>query len=134
MKIDHILAVTGLPGLYTLVTERKGGLIIEDMASGKRRFAPQRKHQFAPLESMAIYTDDGEAEPLRVVFTRMLEQQEDNPAPAPNASKEVLFEYLADVLPNYDTERVHASDLKKLLKWYHFLKDNDGFSATDEEE
>lgn len=133
MKIDHILAITGLPGLYTMVTERKGGLIIEDIASGKRRFAPTRKHQFAPLESMAIYTDDGEAEPLRVVFTRMLEQQEDNPAPAPNTPKEELFEYLADVLPNYDTERVHASDLKKLLKWYHFLRENDAF-VDDEEE
>jgi hypothetical protein len=133
MKIDHILAITGLPGLYTMVTERKGGLIIEDIASGKRRFAPTRKHQFAPLESMAIYTDDGEAEPLRVVFTRMLEQQEDNPAPAPNASKDDLFEYLADVLPNYDTERVHASDLKKLLKWYHFLRENDAFGDDEEE-
>lgn len=134
MKIDHILAVTGLPGLYTLVTERKGGLIVEHMGSGKRRFAPQRKHQFAPLESMAIYTDDGEAEPLRVVFTRMLEQLEDNPAPAPNASKDELFEYLADILPNYDPERVHASDVKKLLKWFHFLNENDGFSVADEEE
>lgn len=133
MKIDHILAITGLPGLYTMVTERKGGLIVEDIATGKRRFTPTRKHQFAPLESMAIYTDDGEAEPLRVVFTRMLEQQEDNPAPTPNAEKEVLFEYLADVLPNYDTERVHASDLKKLLKWYHFLRDNDAFGADEEE-
>lgn len=134
MKIDHILAVTGLPGLYTMVNERKGGLIIEDMATGKRRFAPARKHQFAPLDSMAIYTDDGDAEPLKSVFTRMLEQADDNPAPAVNASKEVHFEYLADVLPTYDKDRVHASDVKKLLKWYHFLKDNDGFSAVDEEE
>lgn len=134
MKIDHILAITGLPGLYTLVNERKGGLIVENMADGKRRFAPSRKHQFAPLESMAIYTDDGEAEPLRKVFSRMLEQQEDNPAPAANAPKTEAFEYLADVLPNYDTGRVHHSDLKKLLKWYHFLKDNDGFNSADEEE
>lgn len=134
MKIDHILAVTGLPGLYTMVKERKGGLIVEDMATGKRRFAPSRKHQFAPLESMAIYTDDGEAEPLRKVFTRMLEQQEDNPAPAANVDKEVLFEYLADILPNYDQSRVHASDVKKLLKWFHYLNDNGALSLSDEEE
>lgn len=134
MKIDHILAVTGLPGLYTMVTERKGGLIIEDMATKKRRFAPARKHQFAPLESMAIYTDDGDAEPLKGVFTRMLEQAEDNPAPEVKASKDVHFEYLEDVLPTYDKERVHASDVKKLLKWFHFLNDNDGFSAVEEEE
>lgn len=134
MKIDHILAVTGLPGLYTMVTERKGGLIIEDMASKKRMFAPARKHQFAPLESMAIYTDDGDAEPLRNVFTRMIEQAEDNPAPEVNASKEVHFEYLEDVLPTYDKNRVHASDVKKLLKWYHFLNNNDAWVTAEEDE
>lgn len=132
MKIEKILAVSGLPGLYTMVTERKGGLIVESLADGKRRFAPQRKHQFAPLASMAIYTDDGEAEALDKVFARMLEQQEDNPAPAPAAPKEELFEYLSDVLPNYDTGRVHASDVKKLLKWYHFLRDHDALTLEDE--
>ncbi|MEM9837377.1 MAG: DUF5606 domain-containing protein [Bacteroidota bacterium] len=133
MKIDHILAVTGLPGLYTMVKERKGGLIVEDMATGKRRFAPSRKHQFAPLESMAIYTDDGEAEPLKNVFQRMLDQLEDNTPPEAKSSKDVLFEYLSDILPNYDPERVYASDIKKLLKWFHFLNDNDGFAALEEE-
>ncbi|MEL6140011.1 MAG: DUF5606 domain-containing protein [Bacteroidota bacterium] len=133
MKIDNILAVTGLPGLYTMVTERKGGLIVESIDTGKRRFAPARKHQFAPLESMAIYTDDGEAEPLRTVFKRMLEQREDNPVPEVKASKEVHFEYLADILPNYDPDRVHASDLKKLLKWFHYLDGNGIFDTSEEE-
>jgi len=132
MKLSEILAVTGLPGLYKAVTERKGGLIIENLADGKRRFAPQRKHQFAPLESMAMYTDDGEAEPLAKLFNRMNEQAEDNPAPLHSAKKDVLFEYIADILPNFDKEQVHASDVKRLLKWYHYMKDNELFS--DEEE
>ena len=132
MKLSEILAVTGLPGLYKAVTERKGGLIIENLADGKRRFAPQRKHQFAPLESMAMYTDDGEAEPLGKLFSRMNEQAEDKPAPAPNAKKDVLFEYITDILPNFDKEQVHGSDIKRLLKWYHYMKDNELFG--DEEE
>lgn len=132
MKLTEIIAVTGLPGLYRVVTERKGGLIVEHLGDGKRKFAPQRKHQFAPLESMAMYTDDGEAEPLNKLFHRMNEQAEDNPAPAPSAKKDVLFEYIADVLPNYDPDLVHVSDIKRLLKWYHFMKDNELFS--DEEE
>lgn len=133
MKLSDIIAVTGLPGLYKVVTERKGGLIVESLADGKRRFAPQRRHQFAPLESMAMYTDDGEAEPLNKLFGRMNEQKEDNPAPATGAKKEVLFEYLADILPNYDPELVHASDIKRLLKWYHFMAEHDLFSAAEEE-
>lgn len=133
MKLSKILAVTGLPGLYKVVTERKGGLIVENLADGKRRFAPQRKHQFAPLESMAMFTDDGEAEPLAKMFDRMNEQAEDNPAPAISESKETLFEYLADVLPNYDKEQVHVSDIKRLLKWYHLMKENNLFGDDEEE-
>lgn len=133
MKIDHILSISGLPGLYTMVAERKGGLIVEEIETKKRSFASARRHQFAPLESMAIYTDDGEAEPLRKVFERMEEQIEDNPAPEVNAAKDVQFEYLADVLPNYDSNRVHASDVKKLLKWYHYLKTNGALDASEEE-
>ena len=136
MKFSDILSVSSLPGLYTMVTERKGGLIIEALDTKKRHFAAARKHQFAPLESMAVYTEDGDAEGLRKVFDRMQEQQEDNPAPAPNAPKEQLFEYLEDVLPTYDKDRVHASDIKRLLKWYHFMLANKVFEqlGTGEEE
>ncbi|WP_116125474.1 DUF5606 domain-containing protein [Lewinella sp. IMCC34183] len=134
MKFAKIIAVSGLPGLYNVVTERKGGIIVEHLATEKRHFAPARKHQFAPLESMAVYTEDGDAEPLRKVFGRMQEQQEDNPAPAASAPNEQLFDYLEDVLPTYDKDRVHASDIKRLLKWYHFLLENKLFEGLDEEE
>lgn len=134
MKFSDIIAVSGLPGLYTVITERKGGIIVEEMSTKKRRFAPARKHQFAPLESMAVYTEDGDAEPLSKVFDRMQEQHEDNPAPAANESSERLFDYLEDVLPTYDKDRVHASDVKRLLKWYHFMLANNLFADLSEEE
>ena len=133
MKLSEIIAVSSLPGLYKIVTERKGGFIVESLEDGKRRFAPHRKHQFAPLESMAMFTNDGEAEGLNTLFRRMNEQAEDNPAPDPKASKNTLFEYLEDVLPNYDKEQVHASDVSRLLKWYHFMKANDLFGGDEEE-
>lgn len=133
MKLSDILTITGLPGLYKPVTERKGGLIVESLADGKRRFAPQRKHQFAPLESMAMYTNDGEAEPLGELFKRMNERAEEHPAPQPKASKDELYGYLNIILPNYDPELVHASDVKRLLKWYHFMKTHDLFAAMEEE-
>ena len=80
-----------------------------------------------------MYTDDGEAEPLGKLFQRMDDQAADNPAPAANASKNDLFEYLADVLPNYDEEQVHASDIKRLLKWYHFVREHDLLAGAEEE-
>ena len=80
-----------------------------------------------------MFTDDGEAEPLSKLFARMNEQAEDNPAPDTKSSKNVMFEYLADVLPNFDKDQVHVSDIKRLLKWYHFIKDNDLFGSMEEE-
>ncbi|PHN00952.1 DUF5606 family protein [Flavilitoribacter nigricans] len=143
MKIENIMAVSGLPGLYRMAANRNNGLIIEDLSTGKKRFASSRKHQFTPLESIGIYTDDGDTAELRVVFRNMLDQLEDNPPVDTGAPTEELTEYFADILPNYDRDRVKVGDIKKVIKWFSFLQeqellqDDDAASPTevkDEEE
>ncbi len=131
MKIENIMAVSGLPGLYRMAANRNNGLIIEDLSTGKKRFASARKHQFTPLESIGIYTDDGDTAELRVVFRNMLDQLEDNPPVDAGASTEELTEYFADILPNYDRDRVKVGDIKKVIKWFAFLKDQE--LLTDDE-
>jgi len=121
MKLTGLLSVSGKPGLYRMVGNRNNGLVIEPIDGGKREFASSRQHQFTPVESIAIFTDDGDSVPLKDVLARMLEQFEDNPPPSPKSSKEDLREYLLDVLPNHDQERVYPSDIKKLVKWYSLL-------------
>ena len=122
MNLTGLLSITGMPGLYRMIGNRKGGLVVEAVDGGRREFVTQRGHQFTPLESIAIFTDDGESVPLKDVFARMTEQADDNPAPDPKkASKDELREYLLDVLPDHDRERVYVSDIKKLVKWYHLL-------------
>lgn len=134
MKLDNLIAVSGLSGIYRMAANRSNGLIIEDVKTGKRRFASSRKHQFTPLESIAIYTDDGESTELKNVFRNMLQQQEDNPPPTGSgASSEELHEYFADVLPNYDRDRVFTGDIKKLVKWYNYLNDSGLVDANDDE-
>ena len=123
MKIENIMAVSGLPGLYRMAANRNNGLIIEDLSTGKKRFASSRKHQFTPLESIGIYTDDGDTAELKVVFRNMLDQLEDNPPVNAGASTEELQEYFADILPNYDRDRVKIGDIKKVIKWFGFLKE-----------
>ena len=68
MNLEKIVSVTGMSGLYRVIGNRSNGLIIEDMDSGKRRFAASRQYQFTPLESLAIFTDDGESIELKKVF------------------------------------------------------------------
>jgi hypothetical protein len=134
MNLDDVIAVSGLPGLYRMAANRTNGLIVEHLESGKRRFASARRHQFTPLASIAIFTDDGDSTELKNVFRNMRDQYEDRQPVDPNASADELFDYFADVLPNYDTDRVHPGDIKKVIKWFNFLYSNGLLSDSEEEE
>jgi hypothetical protein len=134
MKLDNFVVVSGLPGVYRMAANRSNGLIVEDPLSGKRRFAPARRHQFTPLESVAIYTDDGDSAPLDIVFRNMRDQLDDNPPIDPSASADALYEYFADILPNYDRDQVHAGDIKKVIKWFVYLQEGGLLEDTPTEE
>ncbi|MCO6477545.1 MAG: DUF5606 domain-containing protein [Phaeodactylibacter sp.] len=133
MDLENLIAVSGLPGIYRMAANRSNGLIIEDVKTGKRRFASSRKHQFTPLESIAIYTDDGESMELKNVFRNMLQQIADTPPVSTSAKPEELHEYFADILPNYDRDRVFTGDIKKVIKWFNYLNES-GVLSTDKEE
>ena len=133
MNLENLIAVSGLPGLYRLAANRSNGLIIEEIKTGKRRFASARKHQFTPLESIAIYTDDGESTELKNVFRNMHDQIDDNPPVGTSSSSEELHDYFADVLPNYDKDRVFTGDIKKVIKWFNYLKETDLLTIEEEE-
>jgi hypothetical protein len=122
MNLEKLVAITGMAGIYRMVANRTNGLIIEELDSKKRKFVPSRGHQFTPLESIGIYTEDGETTELKVVFTNMLEQLHSNPPVSADASNTDLHAYFAQVLPTYDRDRVRVSDMKKMIKWFGILQ------------
>ena len=134
MNLDNLLSVSGKPGLYRMVTNKPSGLVIEGLTTKKREFASTRQHNFTPLASIAIFTDDGDSVPLRDVLEKMVEQYEDNKPPEGKASAEEYREYLRDVLPNHDEERVYTSDIKKLVKWFGLLKESGKLDEEPEAE
>ena len=121
MKIKELIHVSGLPGLYKIGATRSNGLIIEDIDTGKSKFASMRKHQFTPLSSVAIYTETDATELIKI-FDSIAELENQIPIPELNSATHLLFEYFGSILPDYDKERVMISDVKKILKWYIFLK------------
>jgi hypothetical protein len=133
MDLSNILAVSGLPGLFKMIGNRKNGLIVESLEDGKKKFVPARKHQFTPLESVAIYTIT-DTEELPVIFKSMLEQMADNPPVAPKSDKAELYNYFSKILPAYDQDRVYPNDIGKIIKWFTFLKDGGFFEAKKSEE
>ena len=135
MNLDKFIAVSGLPGLYELVNSRNNGLLVSDIDTKKTRFVSMRKHQFTPLATVAIYTFDDATE-LKVIFKTMLEQYEDNPPVSVKESSDDIRAYFATILPDYDEDRVQVSDIKKVIKWFNFLKERSLITAdgSDEEE
>lgn len=135
MNLERLVAVSGMPGIYRMVSNKPNGLIVEDLKDGKRQFVSVRTATFTPLESIFIYVDNQEEEsiPLKNVFRIMLENIEKTPVPALKAADKDFKTYLATVLPDYDRDRVYVSDMKKLIKWFSFLNDAGKLSLEDDE-
>jgi dephospho-CoA kinase len=116
-----ILAISGKPGLYELVTRSSNGLIVENITDHKRvpAFATDR---VTSLGDIAMYTDD-EDKPLGEVMCALRDKEAGKTASLDykKASGAELQEYFASFLPNFDRDRVHSSDIKKLIQWYNLL-------------
>lgn len=123
MNLENILAVSGMPGLFKLKTNRDNGLVVQELHTGKIRFFSSRKHQFTPLESVSIYTDDGTQE-LATVFGEMKDKEV---IPSAKDTQDDLKKFFEEVLPTYDRDRVLISDIKKIIKWYTYLSENEFF-------
>ncbi len=133
MNLEKYIAISGLPGIYELVNTRNNGLIIKDLDDEKTRFVSTRKHQFTPLGTVAIYTYDDATE-LKVIFKTMFNKKEELPIANPKGSSNEIKSYFENILPDYDPDRVHVSDKKKVIKWYNFLNDRNLLDFTSDEE
>ena len=120
-----ILSVSGKPGLYKLVSQGKNMLIIEALDATKKRIPAYGHDKVISLGDIAMYTDDEEVA-LGQVFESV--KAKENGALASidykKASQAELHAYMAEVLPTCDRDRVHTSDIKKLIQWYDILINN----------
>ena len=118
--LKKILSISGRPGLFKLVSQAKGALIVEALSTGKRTLAYSHD-KVTSLGDIAMYTQSGE-EPLYKVLDSV--KKKENGAVAsvsPKADKEVLRTYFAEILPDFDTERVYPTDISKLISWYNIM-------------
>lgn len=131
--LQTILSISGKPGLYKLVSRTKNSLIVEILDETHRRIPAFAADRITSLADIAMYTDTDDV-PLHKVLTSLKNLEEGKAASIDykKASGDELREYFAKVLPNFDRERVHNSDIKKLLQWYNILIAN-GITDFDEE-
>lgn len=125
IDVKNFVAVGGISGVQKLIAVRQNGLIIENLDTKVRKFVPVRSHEFSPFETISVYTDDNDTVPLALVLTNMRDQLAENPVPSEKADSATLRAYFGAVLPNFDRDRVHVSDIKKAIKWFSFLHSRD---------
>ncbi len=135
MEYKEIVAVTGLSGLYQLLTTKSDGAIVRNVADKTTKFISARQHNVTPLESIEVYTT-GDNVRLQIVFQKMTEHEATMPPTAvKTADTTAIKSYFKNIFPEFDEERVYVSDMKKMLKWHEILKSNDllRFEAPEEE-
>ena len=131
--LKTILAISGKPGLYKLISQGKNMLVVESLLNGKRT-PSYNNEKIISLGDIAMFTDEDEVA-LSDVFESMYQLEKGAKASVSTKDSErVLREYLGKVLPNFDRDRVFASDIKKLISWYNILVENGYTDFKDQEQ
>ena len=118
MEYSKLVAVTGLPGLFELISSRGDGAVVRSLDENKTQFISSRVHNFSHLESIEVYTQRDNVN-LVDVFNAM----EKDGSSLPDAKdNDAVKKYFEKVYPEMDFERVYTSDMKKMVKWFDSLK------------
>ncbi len=130
--LETILAISGKPGLFKLVSRGNNNLIVETLDTQKKRFPAFAADKIISLADIAMYTDEKEV-PLREVLNNIKAKESGKTTSIDyrKASKDELYAFLGEVLPNFDGDRIYPSDIKKLIQWYNILVEN-GLTDFDE--
>lgn len=123
MKYRHIVSITGLSGLYQLVSTKSNGAFVKSLEDLSNKFISSRTHQVTPLESIEIYTTGANIY-LHEVLEK-LKSVDDKIQQVDFKDPKSFVPVFAEAVPEYDKERVYNSDIKKIMKWYLLLKKND---------
>ena len=130
MSLEKIVSIPGMSGLYKIVAPlRHGGNIAESLID-KKRFPLSITTKVTALKDISVFTIEGEI-PLKEVFLKMKEHNADVSKLSSKSEPDELKAALKKFVPNYDTERVRVSDIRKMVSWYWMLKDIVDF--TEEE-
>ncbi len=123
--LETILAISGKPGLYRLVSRGNRSFIVETLDAQKKRMPAFATDKIISLADIAMYTDEEEV-PLRQVLKNILDLEGGKPTSVDyrKASNAELADFMSKALPNYDRDRVYPSDIKKLIQWYNILVQN----------
>jgi len=119
MDYNKLVAVTGLSGLYELLSSKSDGAVVRSLDDDTTKFVSTRQHNFSHLESIEVYTVKENIR-LAEIFAAMKKSKEK--LPDGKADGKTLQAYFDKVYPGLDFDRVYSSDMKKMVKWFEILQ------------
>jgi hypothetical protein len=129
MNLEKILSISGKPGLFALKVQTRTGFLAESLVDGKK-ISVNLKVNVSLLSEISIYTINQE-KPLTEVMRSIAIRENEGPAISHKEDNATLVAYFSEILPEYDSERVYPSDIKKVLNWYNLLQSK-GMVSKDE--
>ena len=119
MGLTKTIAISGKPGLFSIINQSKGGFLVQSLVDQKK-FPVTQSQNISVLNDIAIYTYD-EDMPLQEVFVAIYEKTAGKEALSHKDSSKNLTAFFLEVIPNYDDERVYVSNIKKVIQWFNLL-------------
>jgi len=121
MSLEKILSISGKPGLYVLKVQTRTGFVAESLLDGKK-VTVSLKSNVSLLSEISIYTYDAE-KPLAEIMQSIAKKENKGQTISHKEDNATLLSYFREILPDYDEERVYASDVKKIVNWYNTLQE-----------
>ena len=132
MSLDKILSISGKPGLFKIIAQTRNGFVAESLIDQKKVNVNIHSN-VSILSEIAVYTLTEEL-PLRAVLKKIMDKESGKQTSISHKdSKDTLEEYFLEVLPDYDEDRVYASDIKKIVQWYNLLQKHNMLDALEED-
>jgi hypothetical protein len=130
MDLSKILSITGKPGLYLILSQTKSGALVESLLD-KKRFPVFINEKISTLSEISIFTIEEDIS-LKEVLHSIYKKENGGKCIDTKSDNNALKNYMLEVLPNYDQDRVYVSDMKKLFSWYNLLQSVDMLDFSEE--
>ncbi|MCD6067793.1 MAG: hypothetical protein K0S33_2619 [Bacteroidetes bacterium] len=131
MDLSGIISINGMPGLYKVVANSKSGVIVESLTE-KKRFPVFGASKISALEDISMFAESGD-KPLSEIMKSVFDKEKGGKAIDHKADDKAVEAYFAEILPDYDKERVYVSNMRKLFNWYNLMQETGNLKEVEEE-
>ena len=129
MDLTKILSISGKPGLFKVISQLKNAVLVESLID-KKRYPAFAHEKISSLKEISVFTT-GEDKPLKDVLKTMYDKFEGKTAIDTKVDDKTMKAFFLELVPDYDSERVYISDIKKIINWYNLLVENSLLDFTE---